>query len=71
MASFGQGNSVFMTGEDAVSIARDNPVSPGSEDTYLVEENQPWEKPSTSCQSITAFTNKEEVDGFFGARVCP
>jgi len=37
MASFGQGNSVFMTGEDAVSIARDNPVSPGSEDTYLVE----------------------------------
>ena len=26
-----------MTGEDAVSIARDNPISPGSEDTYLVE----------------------------------
>ena len=28
MASFGQGNSDFMTGEEAVSIARD-PISPG------------------------------------------
>ena len=37
MASFGQGNSDFMTGEDAVSIARENPISPGWDDTYLVE----------------------------------
>ena len=37
MASFGQGNSDFMTGEEAVSIARDNPISPGAHDTYLVE----------------------------------
>jgi len=37
MASFGQGNSEFMTGEDAVRVARDSVVAPGSEDTYLAE----------------------------------
>jgi len=37
MASFGQGNSEFMTGEDAVGVAKDSVIAPGSGDTYLAE----------------------------------
>ena len=37
MACFSQGNSDFMTGEEAVSVAKDNLIAPGSDDNYLVE----------------------------------
>ena len=37
MASFGQGNSEFMTGEDAVGVAKDSVIAPGSGDKYLAE----------------------------------
>ena len=37
MASFGQGNSNLMTGEDAVSVAKDSIIALDSGDTYLVE----------------------------------
>ena len=37
MACFSQGNSDFMTGEEAISIAKDNLIAPGSDGKYLVE----------------------------------
>ena len=37
MASFGQGNSELMAGEDAVGVAKDSVIAPGSGDTYLAE----------------------------------